>query len=58
MTQPLPPDETRCHGFQCPTREQCARYLERNNYQCNTPFVSHLCEGEGLSYYIPAKDQK
>lgn len=59
MTQrTLPADVARCHGFQCQEREQCLRYVDRENYQCNTPFVSHLCDGEGLTYYIPVKEQK
>lgn len=51
-------DEPRCHGFQCATRERCLRHTERKNYQADTPFVSHLCEGEGLEHYVPAKEQK
>jgi len=53
----LPADVSRCHGLQCSTREQCQRYLDREHYQCNTPFVSHLCDGEGLAYYIPVEKQ-
>lgn len=60
MTHPLPAAEPRCHGFQCQTREQCARYQDRTHYKAITPFVSHFCEveEEGMTYYIPAKDQK
>jgi len=60
MTQQLPADVARCHGFCCQQREQCARYQDRMHYKAITPFVSHLCdvEEEGMTYYIPVKEQK
>lgn len=57
QTKQLPADVARCYGFQCQTREQCLRYLEREHYQSNTIFVVHFCKGEGLEHYIPAKEQ-
>jgi hypothetical protein len=58
MAQSLPADQARCHGFQCPTRERCLRHTDRQHHKADTPFVSHLCEGECLEHYIPAKEQK
>ncbi len=53
QTKQLPADDARCHGFQCQERKLCLRYLERETYKADTPFVSHICEGEGLSHFIP-----
>lgn len=58
MTQTLPSDVSRCHGFCCPQREWCLRYTERKNYGDRTPFSNHLCEGEGLEHYMPIKESK
>lgn len=53
QTNQLPDDMARCHGFQCQERKLCLRHLERETYKAHTPFVSHACEGEGLSHFIP-----
>lgn len=56
----LASDVARCYGFQCQTRERCLRYLdrERQTYHHSTLFMYHMCEGEGLEHYMPAKEQK
>lgn len=58
MTQKLPPEQSRCHGFCCPQRAQCLRYTDRMGHDYSTKFVHRLCEGEGMEHYIPKKDMK
>lgn len=58
---PLPHDVCRCYGLSkvtngapCPKRDQCARYVERENGG-NTPYAGRLCYTSDYNNMIPVE---
>lgn len=56
----LPDDVCRCHDDGCPEREECKRYLQRNNGGVHVVHAATLREGTGkcarkLEISYPAK---
>lgn len=60
---PLPLDATRCSGselsgIECPVREQCKRYLQRDNRAEHTPWMNPYFRGNPPSYGCEMKIER
>lgn len=49
-TPRLPWDYCRCMGENCPVREDCLRYLARDDCGPRTPYANRLCRVENNDY--------
>ena len=51
MSTRLPDDRARCHDDQCPSREMCQRWIQRDRGGPRTPHVTSMRYMTGCEYY-------